>query len=105
MPRVAFQLRLRPGTIEEYEKAHEQVWPELLAKIKEVGISHYSIFRRGLDLFLVMNVADFDRAWEILDKDPTNLRWQKEMSRLFEPITDLEPGERFAMMKEVFYME
>ena len=105
MPRVAFQLRLRPGTIDEYERAHQQVWPELLAKIKEVGISHYSIFRRGLDLFLVMNVADFERAWEILDKDPTNLRWQKEMSRFFEPIAELDPGERFAMMKEVFYLE
>jgi L-rhamnose mutarotase len=33
------------------------------------------------------------------------LRWQKEMSRFFAPITDLDPGERFAMMKEVFYME
>jgi L-rhamnose mutarotase len=105
MPRVAFQLRLRPGTIDEYERAHQQVWPELLAKIKEVGISHYSIFRRGLDLFLVMNVADFERAWEILDKDPTNLRWQKEMSRFFEPIAERDPGERFAMMKEVFYLE
>jgi L-rhamnose mutarotase len=105
MPRVAFQLRLRPGTVEEYEKAHQQVWPELLAKLKEVGISHYSIFRRGLDLFLAMNLTDFDLAWEMLDNDPTNLRWQKEMGRFFEPITDLEPGERFAMMKEVFYME
>ncbi|MGA3328073.1 MAG: L-rhamnose mutarotase [Terriglobia bacterium] len=105
MPRVAFQLRLRPGTIEEYERAHQQVWPELLAKLKEVGISHYSIFRRGLDLFLVMNVADFERSWETLDKDPTNLRWQKEMIRFFEPITDLALGERFAMMKEVFYLE
>jgi len=105
MPRVAFQLRLRPGTVDEYEKAHQQVWPQLLTKIKEVGISHYSIFRRGLDLFLVMNVADFERAWEILDKDPTNLRWQAEMTRFFEPITGLAPGERFAMMKEVFYME
>ena len=105
MPRVAFQLRLGRGTIEEYEKAHQQVWPELLAKIKEVGISDYSIFRRGLELFLVMNVVDFERAWEILDKDPTHLRWQKEMSRFFAPITDLDPGERFEMMKEVFYME
>ena len=70
MPRVAFQLRLRPGTIEEYEKAHQQVWPELLAKIKEVGISHYSIFRRGLDLFLVMNVADFERAGRFSTKIP-----------------------------------
>ena len=105
MPRVAFQLRLRPGTIEDYEQAHQQVWPELLAKLKEVGISNYSIFRRGLDLFLVMNVADFERAWEVLDKDPTNLRWQEQMRRFFEPISGLAPGERFAIMKEVFYLE
>jgi len=27
------------------------------------------------------------------------------MSRLFEPVPDLQPGERFAMMKEVFRLE
>jgi L-rhamnose mutarotase len=105
MQRVAFRLRLRPGTIEEYERAHQHVWPELLAKLKEVGIFDYSIFRRGLDLFLVMKVEDFERAWDILDNDPVNQRWQKEMGRLFEPMADLEPGERFPMMKEVFRLE
>ncbi len=104
MPRIAFRLRLRPGTVEEYELAHRHVWPELLAKLKEVGISDYSIFRRELDLFLVMKVDDFERAWGILDSDQTNLHWQKEMSRFFDPPTDLEPGERFPMMKEVFYL-
>ncbi len=53
----------------------------------------------------MMRVDDFDRAWDVLDRDPTNLRWQKEMSKLFEPVPDLQPGERFAMMKEVFYLE
>jgi len=105
MARVAFRLRLRPGTVEEYEQAHEHVWPELLAKLKEVGVSDYSVFRRDLDLFLVMKVADLERAWEILGRDPTNLRWQEKMRRFFEPIADLQPGERFAMMKEVFYLE
>jgi L-rhamnose mutarotase len=104
MARYAFQLRLRPGTVEEYEKAHQAVWPELLAKLKEVGFSNYSIFRRGLDLFLVLDATNFDRAWEILDNDPVNQRWQKEMGHFFEPITGLAPGERFAMMKEVFYL-
>jgi len=103
--RVAFRLRLKPEAIEEYESAHTHVWPELLAKLKEVGISDYSIFRHGQDLFLCMRVEDFDRAWEMLDKDPVNQQWQKEMSRTFEPIHDLRPGERFPMMKEVFYME
>ena len=27
------------------------------------------------------------------------------MGRLFEPVPDLEPGERFAMLREVFYLE
>jgi len=105
MPRYAFKLRIKPDAIEEYERSHEHVWPELLAKIKEVGISKYSIFRRGQELFLFMHIEDFDHAWDELAKDPVNQRWQKEMGRLFEPVPDQQPGERFAMMKEVFYLE
>lgn len=105
MPRYAFKLRLKPDAIEEYERSHAQVWPELLAKIKAVGISEYSIFRRGQDLVLYLHVEDFDRAWDELARDPVNQRWQVEMARLFEPVPGLESGERFAMMKEVFYLK
>jgi len=105
MPRYAFQLRIKPDAIEEYEREHQRVWPELLAKLKGVGISDYSIFRRGQDLVLVLRVDDFERAWDELDRDPVNQRWQVFMSRLFEPVPDKQGGERFAMMKEVFYLE
>jgi L-rhamnose mutarotase len=105
MRRVAFRLRIKADAIEGYEKDHAHVWPELLAKLKEVGISDYSIFRRGQDLVLVMRVRDFDAAWDALATDPVNLRWQAEMAKYFEPVPGLQPGERFAMMKEVFYME
>ena len=105
MPRYAFQLRIKPDAIEEYEREHTRVWPELLAKLKEVGISDYSIFRRGQELILCLRVPDFDRAWDELDRDPVNQKWQCFMSRLFEPVPGLGPGERFAMMKEVFYLE
>lgn len=105
MPRFAFRLRIKPDAIEAYDEAHRHVWPELLAKLKEVGISDYSVFRRGQDLFLVMRVENFDAAWDELAKDPVNLRWQAEMNKIFEPVPGLRPGERFAMMKEVFYLE
>jgi len=105
MPRYAYQLRIRPDAIEEYEREHRRVWPELLAKLKAVGISDYSIFRRGQELVLSLRVDDFDKACEALDHDPVNQRWQDFMSRLFEPVPDLQPGERFAMMKEVFRLE
>jgi L-rhamnose mutarotase len=45
------------------------------------------------------------RAWDELDRDPVNLRWQELMSRLFEPVPEKHEGERFAMMKEVFYLK
>ena len=105
MPRYAFRLRIRPEAIEEYEVEHKRVWPELLAKLKAVGISDYSIFRRGQDLTLVLRCDDFEKAWDELDQDPVNQRWQVFMSRLFEPVPDQKPGERFAMLKEVFYLE
>ncbi len=78
--------RSKPDAIEEYEREHQRVWPELLAKLKEVGISDYSIFRRGQELILCLRVADFDKAWDELDRDPVNQRWQHFMSRLFEPV-------------------
>jgi L-rhamnose mutarotase len=105
MRRFAFKLRIKRDSIEEYDREHTRVWPELLIRLKEAGISEYSIFRRGQDLFLCLRVDDFDRAWEQLDRDPVNQRWQTLMSRLFEPVADKLPGERFAMMQEVFYLE
>lgn len=105
MPRYAFKLRIRPDAVEDYEREHQRVWPELLRKLKEVGVSDYSIFRRGQDLFLTLRANDFDQAWDDLDRDPVNQRWQEFMSNLFEPVLDQQPGERFAMMKEVFYLE
>ena len=105
MPRYAYRLRIKPDAIEEYEREHQRVWPELLAKLKEVGISDYSIFRRGQDLMLVLRVDDFDKAMDEMDGDPVNRRWQVFMSRLFEAVPDKQPDERFSMWKEVFYLE
>lgn len=105
MPRYAYQLRIKPDAIEEYEREHRRVWPELLAKLKAVGISDYSIFRRGQELVLSLTVDDLEKAFAELDRDPVNQRWQEFMGRLFEPVPDLEPGERFAMMKEVFRLD
>ena len=105
MPKYAFKLRIRKGCEEEYDREHQRVWPELLAKLKAVGISDYSIFRRDRDLVLTLRVDDFDKAWDELDGDPVNQRWQEFMGRLFEPVPDKLPGERFAMMREVFHLE
>ena len=44
MDRVAFKMKLFPGFKEEYQKRHDEIWPELVALLKQTGISEYSIF-------------------------------------------------------------
>ena len=54
---------------------------------------------------LSMRVEDFDATWDTIERDPVNTRWQEEMAQYFEPLEPLAPGERFPMMREVFYLE
>jgi L-rhamnose mutarotase len=104
MQRVAFQLRVKACEIARYDEAHRAVWPEMLDELTRLGVREYSIFRRGQDLFLTMRVPDFARLLEHLAASDVNRRWQQAMAPLFEPVPGILPGEKFAMMQEVFYL-
>lgn len=105
MQRVAFLLRLKAGAGPEYDAAHRHVWPEMLDLLKKSGVSEYSIFRRDELLFLTMCVdVDFETTWTKIESDPINTRWQQAMGAYFAPPERTEPGERFPMLKEVFYL-
>jgi L-rhamnose mutarotase len=105
MERVAFCLRLRKGAGEAYDRAHREVWPEMLALLKNAGVSEYSIFRRDELLVLSMRVDNFDETWDRIERDPLNTRWQQTMAQYFEPMEPLRSAERFPMMHEIFYMK
>jgi L-rhamnose mutarotase len=102
--RTGFTLNLHPDKIAEYEKSHNAVWPEMLALLKDSGISQYSIFRRGTQLFLTFTCDDFEQTWRKVEQSPVNARWQEAMAPFFAPM-DAAPGERFPMWQEVFYLE
>jgi L-rhamnose mutarotase len=44
MEKVAFKMKLKPGFKDEYQKRHNEIWPELSALLKANGISDYTIF-------------------------------------------------------------
>jgi len=105
MQRIAFVLRLKEGMGAAYDRDHAAVWPEMLDLLKRSGISEYSIFRRDELLFLYMHIeGDFNSMWDKIDEDPVNHRWQKAMSAYFVSDHGARAGERFPMMKEVFYL-
>ena len=44
MKRNAFVMHLNPGMEAEYQKRHDEIWPELSAVLRAAGVSDYSIF-------------------------------------------------------------
>lgn len=103
--RIGFTLKLNPDKIAAYDESHRAVWPEMLALLKQSGISQYSIFRRDSELFLTFTCDDFEKTWTAIEKSPVNARWQEAMAPFFAPMAERRPGERFPMWQEVFYLD
>ena len=47
-----------PGLIERYLEAHRNIWPEIPAGIREVGIIGMDIYRDGNRLVMIMQMPD-----------------------------------------------
>ena len=43
MKRVCFVLQVRPDRLDEYKARHRDVWPEMLAALRETGWNNYSL--------------------------------------------------------------
>jgi len=101
--KVGLRTRLKPGAEAEYERAHAAVWPEILALLRDVGITEYLIFRDGLDLFHCVECDDYDAAVAAMTGSQANERWQAEMGRLTDVAHDLsgEGRDRMALIFEL----
>jgi L-rhamnose mutarotase len=82
--RSAFVLRVRPDKIDEYVKAHQNVWPEMLAALRDAGIRNYTIFRSGNEVFGYFESDDLEAAAEYMEAQGVNARWQDTMAGLLE---------------------
>jgi L-rhamnose mutarotase len=92
MKRVAFKMKLKPGNEAEYQKRHDEIWPELLRVIAESGISDYSIFldEESLVLFAVYQLAE-ENTVDQLPLHPVMRKWWDFMADLMEVNEDHSP--------------
>lgn len=98
---VGLHTRLKPGAEDRYEVYHRAVWPEVVAKIREAGITRYFIFRDGLDLFHFIECEDYDRAVAEIAKDPTSMRWEAEIATMMAVTHDFS-GESSDRMRKIW---
>jgi len=100
--RSAFVLRVRPDRIDEYVEAHRNVWPEMLAALREAGIGNYTIFRHGNEVFGYLESDDLAAAAAYLEAQEVNARWQDAMADLLEErVPDAGPP----ALEEIFRLD
>ena len=102
--RHAFRMRLNPGMRAEYQKRHDEIWPELVELLHRAGVSDYDIW---LDeetncLFGVLT-RTADHGMAHLPLDPIMKRWWAQMADIMATNPDNSPVD--APLVRVFHMD
>jgi L-rhamnose mutarotase len=99
----AFVMQLKAGSVDEYARRHDAIWPELAGLLRESGIHDYSIFldEATLQLFAVLKLRP-GHTIAALPEHPVMRRWWDHMA----PLMEVEPGNRprERALKRVFYL-
>jgi L-rhamnose mutarotase len=77
MAYVALHSVLKPGREADYDVAHQRIPDDLLDAHLRAGITDWSIWRSGRDVFHLVECDDLPAALRQLEHDPANERWQE----------------------------
>ncbi|MBX3061405.1 MAG: L-rhamnose mutarotase [Anaerolineae bacterium] len=88
MQRIGFMMHILPGTEQEYERRHDEIWQEMLDLMRQAGVCNYSIFRHGTTLFNYLECPDWDEAVAIMGATTVRQRWVEYMNDLIVPVDD-----------------
>ncbi|BCM17166.1 L-rhamnose mutarotase [Mesorhizobium sp. J8] len=92
MEKYAFKMKLNPGMKAEYKRRHDEIWPELVALLREAGVSDYSIhLDEDTNILFGVLWRSSDHGMADLPKHPVMQRWWAYMGDLMETKPDNEP--------------
>lgn len=104
MVRKAFMMHLFQGMAKEYEKRHNELWPEMKEMIHEYGGRNYSIFLdlRANVLYGYLEVEDEEKWAQSADTE-INRKWWDYMADIMETNPDNSPV--CIDLKPVFHLD
>ena len=92
MIKKAIRMNLYPGAKAEYQKRHDELWPEMREMLKEHGVLSYSIFldSESNQLFGYLEIED-EEKWKQVSTTAINQKWWTYMKDLMETNPDDSP--------------
>lgn len=107
MKRYCFALDLKDdaGLIEEYERLHADISPDIHDSITRTGITRMDIYRAGNRMFMIMDTVDLfsleDKARSDAE-DPNVQEWEGKTWKYQQALPFARPGEKWVLMKKIF---
>jgi L-rhamnose mutarotase len=102
---LALDLIDNPELISEYEKYHQNVWPEVKQSILNSGIINMEIYRVQNRLFMIVE-ADENFSFEAkneADKNNSKVQeWEELMWKFQQQLPNSKSGEKWQLMEKIF---
>ena len=108
--RYVFTVNLKdePGIVETYSRRHRDVWPEVQASLRQVGVEEMDIYLLGRRLVMVVEMrdgVDYRTAFTAhAASSPRVAEWERLMTSLQERPSEARAGEWWAAMEPVFHL-
>jgi L-rhamnose mutarotase len=102
---LTLDLKDDPGLIAEYERFHENVWPEIVESIQSSGIQDMEIYRLGTRMFMIMEVShefSFDAKSRADQANAKVVEWEALMWKFQQALPGAQPDEKWLAMKRIF---
>src|ERR1700682_166598 len=101
---LTLMLRDDEEIVARYKRYHEHAWPEVVDRLREVGVVNMRIYLLGRRMFMYMEAVEgFDPARDFpkLNDVPRYREWDELMRTLQERAPEARADEWWAAMEEV----
>jgi L-rhamnose mutarotase len=89
LQRICFLMEILPGREDEYQRRHDEIWPELVEELTKAGVRNYSLFRRGTTVIAYAEChPDAATAFGKVGATEVNTRWSQWFGDVLSRHTD-----------------
>ena len=96
MEKYAWKAMIIEGKLSEYQRRHNEIWPEMLEVLEAAGIRNYTIWNTGNELFGYYECEKgAEYAAAVQNESPVVAKWNEYMSDVMimeaDPVTGAQP--------------
>ena len=85
MEKHVWKAHIKEGMVEEYIRRHDEIWPEMVETLKAAGISNYTIWNHGHELFGYYECAEsYEKTAHAQAISPVVAKWDVYMADILE---------------------